>query len=183
MRKLDIAKFADRGNEFRPQMNGVFHDGGFQVASDTVVMVAVRADYPAELEQKVIGRDGQEIKTPRYPRWRAAIPDGRGEVQAINTEAVRDLLRRERTEKALAKKAGGCGRCGYIKVGSAFFRATTFRKVCDFMDAYNSNGLHVFGPGRPAYVEAPDGSLAVIMPSAVRNYWLEDRENHLWLEF
>ena len=89
----------------------------------------------------------------------------------------------ERTEKALAKKAGGCGRCGYIKVGSAFFRATTFRKVCDFMDAYNSNGLHVFGPGRPAYVEAPDGSLAVIMPSAVQNYWLEDRENHLWLEF
>ncbi len=177
MKTLDLSKFAARKNFLRPQMCGVYHDRGFQVASDCYVMVAVRRDYPADLEQKVIGRDGQEIKTGRrYPRWEYVFPEMKGEGYTVDSSAVRDLMRLERADKK------GLARVAYVKAGNTFFRASHMKSLCEFMDAYGAHDLRVCGPGRPAYVNAPDGSRAAICPANAAGFWEGDRENHLWLE-
>lgn len=177
MKTLDLSKFAARKNFLRPQMCGVFHDNGFRVASDTYVVVAVRQDYPADLEQKIIGRDGQEIKEGgRYPRWRYVFPETAGEGYAVDSSAVRDLMRLERADKK------GLARVAYVKAGNTFFRASHMKSLCEFMDAYGAHDLRVCGPGRPAYVNAPDGSRAAICPTDAAGFWEGDRENHLWLE-
>ena len=178
MKTLDLSKFAARKDFLRPQMCGVFHDNGFCVASNTYVVVAVRQDYPADLEQKIIGRDGQEIKEGgRYPRWRFVFPDeNEGVGYTVDSAAVRDLVRQERADKK------GLARVAYVKAGNVFFRASHMKSLCEFMDAYGVHELRVCGPGRPAYVVAPDGSRAAISPALARGFWEEDRGGHLWLE-
>lgn len=74
MKKFNIYNFVS-DDDFRPAMGGVFHDGGYKVACDSIILVAVRSDYPEELEHHVLDKDGKDILTA-YPKWRACLPDG-----------------------------------------------------------------------------------------------------------
>jgi hypothetical protein len=181
MKAIEVSQFASRkgADVLRPQMSGVYHDGGFMVASDTYVLVAVRKDYPEGLEGRVIGRDGQEITGKRYPRWREVFPDGRRwpyasreQAVAIDSARVREVARRERLEHRVA----------YVKAGDAFFRADVMAKACKFLDAYGLEGLTVTGPGTPAYAVAQDGSRVAVMPAMAGRAWNEEREDHIWYE-
>ena len=49
-------------DEIRPAMCGVFHDGGNKVACDSHILVAVKAEYPAEYEGSVLLKDGSYVE-------------------------------------------------------------------------------------------------------------------------
>ena len=38
-------------------LTGVYHDNGYKVASDAIVLVAIKSDYPEELEHHIIDKD------------------------------------------------------------------------------------------------------------------------------
>ena len=178
MKGFNLSRFAARTDADRPYMCGVFHDGGYKIASNGHILAAIRSDYPADLEQKVIGRDGQEIGR-RYAKWRYIFPEegeGTGEAWTVDVAKVRGLVRQVNADKK------GLKRAGYVKMGDAFFAAKYMAMICDFMDAYGVNVLRVNGPGRAAFVFAPDGSRAAIMPALVQQYLREDRDGHLWCE-
>ena len=53
-------------------MKGVYHDGGYVVGINGVILYAERASYPEELEGKVTDKKGNEI-SGKYPDWRAVV--------------------------------------------------------------------------------------------------------------
>lgn len=56
-------------------LTGVFHDSeGYKVVTDGHYLVAVKADIEEGLKEKIIARDGTEIKA-QFPKWRKVIPD------------------------------------------------------------------------------------------------------------
>lgn len=63
--KFNIYNFV-ANDEIRPTMCGVYHDRGNKVASDSHILVAIKEDYPAEYEGKVILKDGSFVYIEEY---------------------------------------------------------------------------------------------------------------------
>ena len=171
--KFDIYKMAAK-DETRPVMGGVFHDRGNKVASDGVVLVAVKDAYDEALEGHILDRKGQDI-IGKYPRWETVFPreEETGTTHVVHTEKVYEALRIEKAEKKAAGRYGE-SRMAYVKVGDTFFRADKMAMVCAFMDAYGAKEITTYGPRRAAAVYAPDGSKALIMPVVSCRYIGED---------
>lgn len=71
---------------YAPVMRGVYYDGGNIVASDTRILIAVtNQSYPAELEGKVIDKDGEEIGD-KYPNWRAIFPSDESKMTELKPD-------------------------------------------------------------------------------------------------
>jgi len=70
--KFDIYRFVG-SDKLRPVMQGVYYDGEWRVASDSFKMIAEKGDWGEELQGKIIGKDGSEIKG-HYPNWRSILP-------------------------------------------------------------------------------------------------------------
>lgn len=187
-RKFDLYKMASN-NEIRPVMCGVFHDEGFKVASDSHILVAVKEEYPEDLEHHILDKTGKDI-IGKYPKWRDVMPRDKGVPVQIETAKVYELLKAVKADK----KAGLC-RPGYVRVRDTFFKVDLMAKLCTFMDAYGTNEIWLQkedGARRAAGVYAPDGSRAIIMPVAFVNSGYNapalseviemDRDSYLWYE-
>lgn len=168
--KFDLYDIASK-DETRPVMQGIYHDNGFKVASDEHVLVAVKSDYDEALEHHVIGRDGRDI-LGKYPRWNVILPTDNEDTRTweIDTAKVYDLLRAQKAEK----KASGRRYALYaaVRIGDAYFKAEWLANVCRFMDHFGIKTIKTFGPRRAARVDAPDGSVAIIMPTGAINAWV-----------
>ena len=176
-RKFNLYKMTSN-DEQRPVMGGIFHDGGYKVASDSHVLVAVREDYDEALEGHIIGKKGEDI-IGKYPKWELVFPSKEQLEQnqdgehAIDTAKVYDIIKLMKSEKKAAGKWGPWRRA-YVKVGNTFFKAEQFALICNFMDAYNCNLIQTMGPWRAAQVIAPDWSKALIMPARTADYFDEN---------
>lgn len=150
-------------DEIRPAMCGIFYDSGFKVASDMHVLVAVKSDYDETMEHHIIGKDGLDIIHP-YPKWQCILPtkDEDSQVLTIDTDAVYDAVRRQKAERKMRGKHSAYE--AIIRVGDAFFKAEWMVKACRFMDHYGVKEIRTWGPRRAARVDAPDGSVLIIMP-------------------
>ena len=58
-------------NTQRPIFKGVYHDKGMLVATDTSILIAMKDDYPKELEGAVTFKDGHVTADVKFPDWRA----------------------------------------------------------------------------------------------------------------
>ena len=55
------------------ELNGVYHDDGYAIASDSRILVADKRAYDESKQGKVIGKDGSVI-AEKYPGWKSIIP-------------------------------------------------------------------------------------------------------------
>lgn len=95
--KFNINSYLDT-DEKRPLLGGVFHDGGFAVASDAQILVADKESYDKTLEGKVINKKGEEVQG-KYPNWRALLPEGSDvKTQKMNFSELRDFIASVRAE-------------------------------------------------------------------------------------
>lgn len=83
MKTVDLFKFASK-DDCRAFLQGVFHDGGYKVATNGFIMAKVKADYPAESEGLLLDKAGKEIYSTdkirgkykaQFPNYRRVIPD------------------------------------------------------------------------------------------------------------
>lgn len=158
MKRFNIYNFTSN-DDFRPAMNGVFHDGGYKVASDAVVLVAVRSDYPEELEHHTIGKDGKDI-IGKYPRWRDAIPS-RPDYKSyrIDTSRFEEFLKERRAAwKASYGKGTKWGQYQWnVQVGPACFRAHKFETFLSGMKEIGATEIFVMDKRRTAYAKTDKG--------------------------
>ncbi len=150
-------------DQIRPAMCGVFHDGGFKVASEGHILAAYKDSYEPEKEGKIIGKDGREIEG-KYPAWRTVIPyKGESERHEIDSAKVYELLKKEKAAAKLAVR-GGVKTPAFVRVGGAIFKAEIFAGACKFMDHFGINTLRTYGTNRAAKATAEDGSVVIVMP-------------------
>ena len=58
----------------RPMLAGVYHDGGYAVATNMHVLIAEKAAYDPSKEGSIVDRKGNVIDA-KFPGWRAIIPE------------------------------------------------------------------------------------------------------------
>lgn len=156
MKRFNIYNFT---SDYRPVLAGVFHDGGYKVACDTVVLVAVKSDYPEELEHHIINKDGKDI-IGKYPRWRDVIPSDPDYKPYSIDPAKFEAFLKERREAWKASEGKGTKWGQYqwtVKVGPAYFRAHKFETFLSGMKEIGATEIYVMDRRHTAYVKTDKG--------------------------
>lgn len=172
-KKFNLYNFT-ANDKLRPAMEGVYHDKGYKVATDSHILVAVKEQYQEDLEGVILDKRGERIRDYKYPKWDVlwVQPGSRAmedkKTFTIDTDKVREVARVEKAEKKAAGK-NGPHRRALVKAGDVYFNAAQMEKLCAFMDAYGAKELNTYGR-RGAEIIAPDGSKAIIMPMVYFGY-------------
>ena len=83
MPKIDPWKFVEKDkwkNDLRPALGGVYYKNGYVYATDSMVLVKFKSDYPKSYEGKIMDKNGNQIRhkgnpVTKYPNADAVIPD------------------------------------------------------------------------------------------------------------
>lgn len=164
MKKFNIYNFVS-DDDFRPALGGVFHDSGYKVACDTIVLVALRSDYPEELEHHVLDKDGKDILTA-YPKWRACLPDGVDYKPYSIDPAQFEAFLKERREswKARVGKGTRWGNWQWnVQIGPAYLRAHKFELFLSAMKEIGATEVYVKDSHRSVYAKTDKGWV-LLMP-------------------
>lgn len=155
-------------DDFRPYMTGVFHEDGNKVASDAHILIAMKADYPAEYEGKTLKKDGAfvEEKNGHYPKWRSVIPDLSMDYHPyeIDPQKFYDWLEVKRAEYKTenGKGAKWCEQWR-VRVGPAVLKAEFFGKMLTAMKELGANQVWAKDAWRPVAVKSDKG-ICILMP-------------------
>ena len=183
--KLNLYNYTDH-DEFRPVLNGVFHDDGFAVANDSHFLVAIKEGYDKKNNGKVIHKDGKEI-AGTYPKWRSIIPNG--ETQKMDFSALRDFLAGVKEaqekkyeslsdeEKKKSKKKEMVNRSKIIlNVGNDLNIAFLNEELTKFADNAERIGAKelIFSDERHAVAAKTSKGVVLVMP--VQIDWRDDKE-------
>ena len=156
---FDLFKYVSK-DKIRPNLMGVYHDGGYKVATDSRLLVAVEEQYDESFEGKILSKTGEFIEW-RYPSWRSVLPDvSNHKTIDINLEKVEDIAKRAKARK----KAGLALNDALIKVGEVFLRLDYMQKLCSFMKAYKTNTIYYTDENRCIRVISGNNT-AILMPS------------------
>lgn len=152
-------------DKIRPSMCCVLHDSGFKVASDAHILVALKEEYPDEMEGKLLKKDGTiETEHTRYPNWRSVIPDPQrsGMVKVeLDLERVRGF---EKDYKARIK-ARGYSDSGYVCItGNCWFKIDYLMKMVRFMEYVGTSHIWVNPDGNRASLAVSGDSKCILMP-------------------
>lgn len=174
-RPIPVIKFAEKDkkkNEVRPALSGVYHDGGYVVATDGFVLLARKEDYDKSLEGKVTDQKGNMVAIV-YPKWQKLVSPANGYSAGVEINGLHSFVRGVFV-KLKSKKANKQNRS---TIGIAFKDANGEIRL------YNANNLDKFLSGmesigaKDIIVDASLGGLyatsahgyVVVMPTPVQN--------------
>ena len=161
-------------DDIRPSMCCVLHDSGYKVASNTHILVALKEDYPEDMEGKLMRKDGTiETENVKFPNWRMVIPDP----QKMEMMAVRlDFARIRQFEADFkAKKKLNKIMNGYVRVGGCLFKLEYMIKAVRFMEHVGTDEFMVSPDGKRASLAVSGDSKMILMPVYPRTEF-EDNE-------
>lgn len=174
-RPIPVIEFAEKDkkkNEVRPALSGVYHDGGYVVATDGFVLLARKEGYDKSLEGKVTDQKGNMVATA-YPKWQKLVSPANGYSAGVEINGLHSFVRGVFV-KLKSKKANKRNRS---PIGIAFKDANGEIRL------YNANNLDKFLSGmesigaKDIIVDASLGGLyaasahgyVVVMPTPVQN--------------
>lgn len=141
----------------------VFHDNGYKVATDSFIMVALKEDYPEDMEGKLMRKDGTiEDENVKFPNWRKVIPDPQKmEMMAVTLDfaGIRAFEADFKAKKKLNKKMKG-----YVRVGGCLFKLDYLIKAVRFMEHVGTDELILLADNRKVALAVSGDSKMILMP-------------------
>lgn len=159
MRKLDYYKYtaSPRTNKLRPCLNGVFHNNGFKVASDSHIFVAVKESYPDDLEGKIVSKKGEYIEG-KYPNYDLIRPKKKALKEsyiAVDREEMFATPGEYKVDDKVIET---------VDIVLCRFNKKLFDKLSAAMDRIGASRVYVNrNPHKPCFAEGESG-WAMLMP-------------------
>lgn len=153
-------------NAIRPAMCHVCHDGGFKVASDGHILIAVKEDYDPLLEGRLMLKNGTLAPENeyRYPKWREVIANTEL-MEMVSVKIDFDKLKGfEADFKAKMKAADRKYATTAVRVGTCWFKLEYLVKMAKVMEHIGTDTLMVNADGRRAALASSDKGYALLMP-------------------
>lgn len=150
-------------DDIRPSMCCVLHDSGYKVASDAHILVALKEDYPEDMEGKLMRKNGTiETENVKFPNWRMVIPDPKKMgmvVVRMDFAGIRAFEADFKAKKKLDKRMEG-----YVRVGGCLFKLEYLIKAVRFMEHVGTDEFMVSPDGRRAALAVSGDSKMILMP-------------------
>ena len=161
-------------DDIRPAMCCVLHDSGYKVASDGLILVVLKEDYPEDMEGKLMKKDGTiETENVKFPNWRGVIPDPKkmGMVAVrLDFAGIRAFEADFKAKKKLNKRMEG-----YVRVCGCLFKLDYLIKAVRFMEHVGTDEFMVSPDGKRAALAVSGDSKMILMPVRPRTEF-EDNE-------
>lgn len=165
-KRPDPLQFVWSGGEEveRPAMEGIYHTNGMIVATDARILLAIKSDYPAELEGKITDKQGQVIEY-KYPNWKSPFDrkemlpvDVNLEKLALFLEQIKSQVPTERQAKADTWKS----RTVFIDFGNGTIVGFEYYRLVKFVNAARFLNAKLSLTNKMLFGEAEDGKLILI---------------------
>lgn len=161
-----VSKYKDQ-----PFLCGVYHDKGYLVASDSHILVKLKADYQKALEGKIILKNGEEVKE-KYPNYKPFLekqPDSY--LKTIDFNHLLDQCKRfKKVFKALNYIVAP------IKIDDVFFSSDLLIKGCELAKRIGATQISL-SKTRGNIITAGD-NVILIMP-----YYVRDLNKETYLDY
>lgn len=153
----------EKDTKHRP-LEGVYHSDGMIVATDARIVLAIKSDYPAELEGKITDKQGQVIEH-KYANWKS--PFDRKEVLPVDVnleklalflEQIKSQVPTERQAKADTWKS----RTVFIDFGNGTIIGFEYYRLVKFVNAARFLNAKLSLTNNMLFGEAEDGKLILI---------------------
>lgn len=158
MQRFNIYNFCGTF-QMKAALTGVYHDSGYKVASDAIVLAAIKSEYPEDLEHHIITKDGVDIPA-KYPLWKTCIPDGQDyKPYSIDVAKYEAFIKERRAAwKASEGKGTKWGQYQWnVKVGPAYLRAHKFETFLSGMKEIGATEILVRDDRRTVYAKSDKG--------------------------
>lgn len=171
-KRPDPLQFVWSGGEEveRPAMGGIYHTNGMIVATDARILLAIKSDYPAELEGKITDKQGQVIEY-KYPNWKSPFDrkemlpvDVNLEKLALFLEQIKSQVPTERQAKADTWKS----RTVFIDFGNGTIVGFEYYRLVKFVNAARFLNAKLSLTNKMLFGEAEDGKLILAGRSDIR---------------
>lgn len=153
--------WSDKKDTNHRPLEGVYHGNGMIVATDARVLLAIKSDYPAELEGKITDKQGQVIEH-KYPNWeilfdrKKVLPvDVNLEKLALFLEQIKSQVPTERQAKADTWKS----RTVFIDFGNGTIVGFEYYRLVKFVNAARFLNAKLSLTNNMLFGEAEDGKL------------------------
>ena len=102
--KFNVFNYCAKKDFLHPSLNGVFHDKGQRVATDTHQIIVIKSDYPTEYEGKIIDKEGKEIDS-KFPNYEAVLPRLNSELTeiSVNIDEIKSQFKQYKAFKKIDK--------------------------------------------------------------------------------
>lgn len=164
--KFKIWDYVSNDN-IRPVMRHVCHDGGFKVASDGHILIALKEEYEPSLEGRLMLKNGTLARENeyRYPKWRDVIPNTEL-MEMVSVKIDFDKLKGfEADFKAKMKAADRKYAITAVRVTeNCWFKLEYLVKMARAMEHIGTDILMVNADGRRAALASTDNGKAILMP-------------------
>lgn len=146
-----------------PAMGGIYHTNGMIVATDARILLAIKSDYPAELEGKITDKQGQvKVIEYKYPNWKSPFDrkeilpvDVNLEKLALFLEQIKSQVPTERQAKADTWKS----RTVFIDFGNGTIVGFEYYHLVKFVNAARFLNAKLSLTNNMLFGEAEDGKL------------------------
>lgn len=91
-------------DDFCPALKGIYHDENSKVAvaTDRNVLIVSKNDYNEECAGKIIDKKGDEVKTGKYPNYKAVFP-AKTVTFNVYRDKIAEMLSKIRAERKIEK--------------------------------------------------------------------------------
>ena len=162
--KFNIFNHCVKKDFSRPYINGVFHDKGQRVATDTHQIAVIKCDYPQEYEGKIIDKEGKEIDA-KFPNYEDVLPKLSSELTEISLNI--DEIKSQFKQYKAFKKIDKIGENPYFKfnLNDTYFNIELlFDKALPFLE-YSAGKVYLTGHKNPQlYIVNSKGDKYLQMP-------------------
>jgi hypothetical protein len=171
--KLNLKKYVSK-DKVHPERCGVYHGGGFRVASDGYILIALSGQgYAEEFEGKSVDFSGQVIDGI-YPRWERCVPN-ESQMTMSYVLSYPDIFEAVKLHKE--KRRENKNQITVCKINDVIFDCELLLKLAQFGLYKGFMMLKLSLPYRAAAIYCPDGSVGLIMPMMFNYDDNEDDEN------
>lgn len=160
--KVDLYSLASN-DKLRPALQGVFHQEGNRIVSDSVILAVIKSEYPSELEGKIIAKDGSVIEE-RYPNYKSVIPADISNDQWLSYPIdYARVLQLEKDFRVYKKVNGKKAAEEYdMKFGKSYMRVGYFLQFCKLLKEYDIDCVKISDARKMMIVKA-DSLTALLM--------------------
>ena len=173
-------KAKEKQNQYtQPYLNGVFHQNGYKVATDGLVLLAVKDTYSEELEGKVIDKDGNII-ADNYPNWRSVVAKSNNMALVnLHVNEFKDWLKQVRVKWNNPK---GFSPYWLVSLNGVFFYAERYDKLIKGAKALGTEVVYIKKNNNTATVKiVTDKGYCCAMPVAIMSDYQKNVEDEVLL--
>lgn len=165
--KFDLYSLCASGKEPRTCLTGIYHKNGYKYATNAYVLCKTKADYPKELEGRVVLPDGSLLsEEARVYNYDDVVNIDTANYVSVDVDfaKVREFSKEAKQHKKIFKKHSHC----FINVyGDTSVNFNTFEKVVNAMQAFGITNILVNPKDRNRMIVANNDTTSIVfLPSA-----------------